>query len=138
MKQWILAPEPPKKFYAQFPDIPEVVARLLYHRDITTQEAVDEFLHPDYGSDIHDPFLFRDMRKAVDRIFLAIEKKEKIVVHGDYDADGVCAATILVETITVLGGVVDVFLPHRETEGYGVNKNTVELLAHDGSKLIIT
>ncbi|MBI4281373.1 single-stranded-DNA-specific exonuclease RecJ [Candidatus Uhrbacteria bacterium] len=138
MKQWVMAQDPPKKFYAQFPDIPEVVARLLYHRDITTQDAIDEFLHPDYGSDIHDPFLFRDMQKAVDRVFLAIAKKEKIVVHGDYDADGVCAATILVETITVLGGVTDIFIPHRETEGYGVNMNTVELLAHDKTNLVIT
>lgn len=130
--------EPPKKFYAQFPDVPEVVARLLYHRGLTTQATIDEFLHPDYGQDIHDPFLFRDMQKGVDRVLLAIAKKEKIVVHGDYDADGVSAAAILVETIQALGGTTDIFIPHRETEGYGVNMNTVELLAHDGVQVMIT
>lgn len=138
MKQWFILPDPPRTFFEKFPDLPEVVARLLYHRGLTTQAAIDEFLHPDYGQDIHDPFLFRDMRKAVDRIFAAIAKKEKIVVHGDYDADGVCAGTILVETIQALGGTTDIFIPHRETEGYGVNMNTVELLAHDGANVMIT
>ncbi|MFH0857442.1 MAG: single-stranded-DNA-specific exonuclease RecJ [Candidatus Magasanikbacteria bacterium] len=138
-KRWEILPKPPKELYEKFPELPEAVVDLLYHRNITTQEAIDEFLHPEYSKDVHDPFLFKEMKHAVKRIFKAIEKEEKIVVHGDYDADGVSGATILITTLRELGAKhLDVFLPHRELDGYGLNANTVELLATSNTKLIIT
>lgn len=103
-----------------------------------SQEAIDEFLNPDYSQDVHDPFLFRDMEKAVGRIFAAKDKKEKITIHGDYDADGVSASVILASLFKTLEIDFDVFLPHRETDGYGLNARTVELLANRGAKVIIT
>ncbi|OGH73367.1 MAG: single-stranded-DNA-specific exonuclease RecJ [Candidatus Magasanikbacteria bacterium RIFCSPHIGHO2_02_FULL_51_14] len=138
-KQWRLLPDPPQPFYDEHPELPPVVARLLFHRNITDAKKIDEFLNPDYTQDVHDPFLFRDMRKAVDRIFTAIDAEQKIIVHGDYDADGVCGAVILVSTIKTVGGAsVGVFLPHRETDGYGLNKKNVQYLADEKTNLIIT
>lgn len=138
-KRWKLLPNPPQSFFEQFPELPEIVARLLYHRNLRTQKEIDEFLQPDYSTDVHDPYLFKDMEKAVKRIFEALEKKEKIIVHGDYDADGVSGSVIIVSTLKALGcDNVDVFLPHRETDGYGLNIRTVELLALEETKLIIT
>jgi len=132
-------PEAPKSFFEEFPQLPPLVANLLYHRDIRTQEAIDEFLQPDYTQDIHDPFIFNDMEKAVKRIFDAIEKNEKITIHGDYDADGVSSSVILTNMLKALNfSKFNVFLPHRETDGYGLNKNTVKLLNEEGTNLIIT
>lgn len=138
-RKWVLSPEPPEDFFHEHPELPEVGARLLYNRGLRSQKDIDEFLHSDYTKDVHDPFLFRDMKKAVDRIFLAIEKREKITVHGDYDADGVCAAAIIYSTLKKIGAPeVEVFLPHRETDGYGLNKNTARVLSESGTKLLIT
>ncbi len=138
-KIWKILDPAPKSFLKKFPELPIEVANLLYHRNIKTQEAMDEFLNPDYINDIHDPFLFQDMDKAIERINKAIEKQEKIIIHGDYDADGVSSAVILASTLRHLGSEnVDVFLPHRETDGYGLNKNTIQNLSDEKTNLIIT
>ncbi|MBI5731960.1 MAG: single-stranded-DNA-specific exonuclease RecJ [Candidatus Magasanikbacteria bacterium] len=126
-------------FREQFPEIPEIVLQLLYNRGLITQEKIDEFLIPDYSKDIHDPYLFRDMARAAARIFSAIDKNELIVIHGDYDADGVCAAVILMSALKALGAKhLDIFLPDRDLEGYGINQNTVEIIASAGAKLLIS
>lgn len=136
--RWEVLPPAPQTFLEEHPELTPVVANLLYHRNITNSEAIDEFLNPDYTQDVHDPYLFRDMDKAVTRIFTALENREKITIHGDYDADGVSASVILSTLFRTLDIVHDVFLPHRETDGYGLNKNTVKLLADQGTKIIIT
>lgn len=136
---WNVLPEPPVSFYEEHPALPKVVARLLYHRNLRSKDAIDEFLHPEYAKHVHDPFLYNDMKKAVARVFSAIEKQEKITVYGDYDADGVSSATVLVSSLRALGASdVDAFLPHRETDGYGLNSRCVDLLADEGTNLIIT
>lgn len=138
-KRWDILDAPPQSFLDTFPELPTTVAHLLYHRNVRTQEQVDEFFHPDYSNDVHDPFLFADMQKAVDRIFTAIEKNELITIHGDYDADGVSASVILADLFDALGFTeYDTFLPHRETDGYGLNTRTVDMLAEQGTKVIIT
>ncbi|MBI2099471.1 single-stranded-DNA-specific exonuclease RecJ [Candidatus Uhrbacteria bacterium] len=137
-KKWLLAEKAPEDFRERFAELPEIVAQLLWNRGLHTQEEVDEFLNPDYGADLHDPFLFRDMEAAVARIYKAIERGEQITIHGDYDSDGVCGSVILATTLEALGGKVDVFLPHRETDGYGLNPRTVTHLAQEGTNLIIT
>lgn len=91
----------------------------------------------DPGS-FHDPLLLGDMAAAVERVHFAIEQGELIVVHGDYDADGVCSTTLLVEGIEALGGRVEHFLPERFSNGYGLQLETVENLASRGSRLLIT
>ncbi|PIT88275.1 MAG: single-stranded-DNA-specific exonuclease RecJ [Candidatus Magasanikbacteria bacterium CG10_big_fil_rev_8_21_14_0_10_36_32] len=139
MKKWVVTLPPPEEFIGQYPELPPIICRLLWNRNIKTQEAIDEFLNPDYVQDIHDPFIFQDMEKATKMIFNAIKKNKNIVVHGDYDADGVCSAAILIQTLKKLGAKkVNVFLPHRETDGYGLNTNTVKLLREQKTDLIIT
>ena len=122
----------------QFPEINPIVLQLLFNRGIDNQEKIDQFLNPDYGQDIHDPFLFSEMAKAVKRILEAVEKKEKIVVYGDYDADGVSASAIMMECLKNLKAEVDIYIPYRETEGYGLNKEAVAELAKKGTQLVIT
>ncbi len=138
-KKWVVQPDPPQQFMDEHPELLPIVARLLYHRNIHTQKEIDEFLNPDYERDIYDPFLFQDMEKAIARIFSALEKKESIIVHGDYDADGVSASVILVSTLRALGSTTtDVFIPHRERDGYGLNMNTVETFIKKKIHLVIT
>src|SRR3989338_3289243 len=137
-RRWLVASPVTNEERSRFPELPPLLLQLLWNRGLTTQEAIDEFLNPDYAADLHDPFLFKDMERAVERLRSAIESKEKIVIHGDYDADGVCASVILWTTLRALGAKVDVFLPHRETDGYGLNERTVEHLAGEGAKIIVT
>ncbi len=138
-KKWNVAEIPPANFLAKHPELPTIATRLLWNRGIRTEEKIDEFLNPDYLDDVHDPFLFNDMAKAVEIINDCVQKNKRIVVHGDYDADGVCAAAIIITTLKKLGATnVGVFIPHRETDGYGLNKKTVALLKREQTHLIIT
>lgn len=138
MMQWRFAPSASPAVRAAFPEFDPILVQLLSGRGLTTQAAVDEFLHPDFGQDLGDPFLFRHMRTAVDRITRALTGRERITVYGDYDADGICGAALLAETLRALGGVVDVYLPDRVTEGYGLNMPAVTKIAQEGAKLLIT
>lgn len=116
----------------------QIIARILENRGIDSLASARLFLHPDYERDNHDPAIFLDTRIAVERIAAAIANGEQIMIHGDYDADGVCGAAVLYLTLKHLGAVVDVYLPHRDTEGYGLNMETVQSLADVGTKLIVT
>ncbi len=137
---WQVAPKLTQKERNAFPEIHPIVLQLLWNRGLRTQAAIDEFLNPDYSQDVHDPFLFRDMERAVVRIQKALSEKEKIVVHGDYDADGVCGTATLVSTLRLIApeSAIEVYLPHREIEGYGLNTATITDLAKKGTQLIIT
>jgi len=144
-KRWQLAEPITEEFRDKFPELNPITVQLLKNRGIETQEQVDEFLLPDYGENLHDPFLFRQMREACERVWQAIENGEKIVVFGDYDADGVTGTTILLTTlreVSDLAGsdseLIDSYIPHREHEGYGMNDDAVRKLAEDGTKLVIT
>lgn len=137
-KQWSIAEPISEEVRGKFPEIRSVLLQLLMNRGIASAEAIDEFLNPDFVGDLHDPFLFQDMPKAVERIFRAIAGGERITIHGDYDADGVCGSAVLSDTLNAFGATVDVYLPHRETEGYGLNPNTVGIVKERGTTLIIT
>ncbi|MGC9049122.1 MAG: single-stranded-DNA-specific exonuclease RecJ [Patescibacteria group bacterium] len=137
--KWILAPKISDDFKNQFPEINPIILQLLYNRGLTTQKQIDEFLMPDYSQDLHDPFLFSDMDKVIERINRAIQNKEKILIYGDYDADGITASAILKLTLEKLGAVaIDVYLPDREKEGYGIKKEIIEKFTKENIKLIIT
>jgi single-stranded-DNA-specific exonuclease len=113
------------------------VARVLINRKITTPEAARHFLNADM-SHMHDPFLFKDMDRAVDRAARALDAGEKITVYGDYDVDGAVATSMLVLYLRELGANVDFYIPNRLTEGYSLNKNALDTLAQNGTKLIVT
>lgn len=116
-----------------------VILQLLTNRGIADAQAVNRFFELDYEADVHDPFLFTDMEKAIERMKQAKEKKEKLAIFGDYDADGVTATAIMYEALTNLG-FADIipYIPGRQTEGYGMNEPAIEYLAGQGVTLIIT
>ncbi|TSC56416.1 MAG: single-stranded-DNA-specific exonuclease [Parcubacteria group bacterium Gr01-1014_18] len=122
----------------QFPEVHPIVLQLLWDRGLRTEAQIEEFLTPDYLEDVHDPFLFSRMVEAVDLLSGKIKAKELVAIHGDYDADGVTASVILASTIRLLGGEALVYLPHRETEGYGLSKKAIDYLARKGAFLLIT
>ena len=117
------------------PGIDEKLAPLLIARGADTYEKAQAFLHPD-ESQLHDPLLLSGMEKAVAVIRKTLKNGMPLIVYGDYDCDGVCASAILVETFTRLGGTVRAYIPHRKTEGYGLNCEAVHKLAQKGACLI--
>jgi len=146
-KRWrILEPTtvlPPEAF----PGFHPVVTRLLANRGITDAFEAEAFLNPDFETGIHDPFRFARMADAVARTFQAIENGERITVHGDYDADGVTGSTVAIATLREIerllkgettASSIDWYIPHRDKEGYGLRKETVEVLRERGTSLIIT
>ncbi|MFU2206173.1 single-stranded-DNA-specific exonuclease RecJ [Streptococcus pluranimalium] len=115
-----------------------IAAKLLVERGITTEEALDDFLSADL-SKLHDPFLLHDMEKSVERIRQAIEVGEQILVYGDYDADGMTSASIVKETLEMMGAVVQVYLPNRFTDGYGPNLSVYKyFIEQQAISLIVT
>lgn len=117
--------------------ITPITAQILINRGITEPAAVNGFLKSDIGS-LHDPFLMKDMRKAVDRIKKAISKGEKVMIYGDYDADGISAAAILKRVLRDIGCNVISYIPNRVEEGYGLNKEAVKIAHNRGISLLIT
>lgn len=119
-------------------DLPQVLVDLLASRGIRGSREVRDFLEPDYGVGVHSPFLFSDMEKVVERISRSKKDKERVVIFGDYDADGITSSIILKETLEELGLEVGVYIPDKRSEGYGMNIGAIEKLAQQGTKLIIT
>ncbi len=161
-KRWVVVDPIMQTEKDKFPEINPVVLQLLWNRGIKTQEEIDVFLGPDYSRDVHSPWLFSNMRAAVDRFFSALEKDQVITIHGDYDADGVCGTAVLYTTFKEIAekfsnpssmgseiepdqrsvrriSEINIYIPHREKEGYGLSTPTVEHLRknHD-TGLIVT
>lgn len=137
-KKWILAPQAPKSYLGQCKgkEIDPILAQLLHNRGFEDADEARRFL---YEEDVHeDPRDMKDMDKAVKRINSAIAAREKIVVYGDFDADGVTAATLMMQVLTALGAEVEVYLPNRQKEGYGLNTPALQDLAKQGAKVVIT
>ncbi len=118
--------------------VSEKLAGLLWHRGIRTKAEAEAFLFPEEKQEFHDPFLMKDMDKAVKRILSAIRKHEHITVYGDYDVDGITSTALLTRNLRQLGGDVDYYIPERQTEGYGFNPSALQKLASGGTKLIVS
>ena len=114
-----------------------LLAQLLVNRGIETVEAAQTYLYPTLAN-LHDPFLMRDMEKAVDRIHAAKEKGDQIWVYGDYDTDGTTAVALLLSAFRELDMPVDYYIPDRFSEGYGLNQEAVKELKEKGGNLVIT
>jgi len=114
-----------------------IVARLLVQRGLTTPEAADLFLNPNLDR-MHDPMLLPDAERACERLKQALASGEKIMIHGDYDGDGVTSAALWTRCLRALGADVEVFVPHRDRDGYDMRMKFVEKARQDGVKLIIT
>lgn len=110
---------------------------LLIGRGIDCSSDVKNFVYPNI-SQMNNPFLLKDMDKAVDRIKKAIKNNEKITVYGDYDVDGLTSTAIILDMLSVFGVKADYYIPDRINEGYGLNKNALDIISQNGTKLIIT
>lgn len=117
--------------------LPPLLARILVGRGLAEPEAVAQFLRPTLAQ-MHNPFDLKGMEAAVERIGQAIQAKEAVWIYGDYDVDGITATAIMLLTLQQLGCEADYYIPHRLSEGYGLNAEAVEQLAQDGARLIVT
>ncbi|KKT35825.1 MAG: Single-stranded-DNA-specific exonuclease RecJ [Parcubacteria group bacterium GW2011_GWA2_44_12] len=137
--RWCVAEKIQDTFKEHFKEIHEDLLQLFFNRSLVAQSDIDNFLNPDYRQNLHSPFLFQDMHLLVERVKRAAEKNEKVLIYGDYDADGVCSSVALKEALKNFGvEYCDLYLPHRETEGYGLNSGTVSYIQEHNYDLLIT
>ena len=137
--RWNLRPSGPAGSRAELEraGLPPLCAAVLCARGVDTAPAASAFLA--HGPDLlHDPFLLRDMEKAVERISRAIREQETVAVYGDYDVDGITATCLLTQFLRTLGGQVVSYIPDRTEEGYGLNNHAIDTLARQGVTLIVT
>ncbi|MFC1655866.1 single-stranded-DNA-specific exonuclease RecJ [Patescibacteria group bacterium] len=115
-----------------------VIDKILANRGLSDPDDLALFLKPDFNKDFHDPYLMGGMDRAVERIEKAIKNKERIIVYGDYDVDGISGCAILVLTLQHLGAEVSYRLPHRLNDGYGLNEKFIDEFKEAGVTLLIT
>lgn len=135
-KRWQLAPKPLPAQLAPFGGMHVALAAILIQRGFTSAAEAEAFLRGNPPNS--DPFKLKGIPAAVNRIRTAIKKREKIIVYGDFDADGVTSTALLVTVLRALGADVDPYIPHRVDEGYGLNDAALVALARRGVKLVIT
>lgn len=114
------------------------IAQVLYTRGFTNEDDIERFLFTTFEDSVADARLLKDGEKAVDRILLAIEKQEQILVSGDYDVDGITSSAMMMICLLPLGAKINYFLPHRVKDGYGLSMKTVERAAQNNYKVLIT
>lgn len=138
-KKWEVCQEDEEKIakLAEQNNLSHLLASILINRNIDTNEKVEQFISPT-RSDFHDPFLMPDMEKAVERILKAIQIKEKVIIYGDYDVDGITSITVLKKYLLERGLSVGEYTPNRLDEGYGLNKAAVKSICEQGYTLMIT
>jgi single-stranded-DNA-specific exonuclease len=134
-KKWKLFETAPHELAPSLDNLHPIVGRLLYNRGLRSAEQIDYFLHPDKEL---DPFLFADMQAAVELTVKHIKALNRIVICGDYDADGVSSSAIMCETLRALSAKVEVWIPSRFGQGYGLSREIVQELKDQGFSLIIT
>ncbi len=136
-KRWETPVVPPADYAAALGEFPLFLRQILYCRGLTDRSDVDVFLSEE-GDPLGDPFLMKGMQTAVRRILQAIVASERIVVYGDFDADGVTSTALLIHALRYLGGSVEPYIPDRVDEGYGLSMSSMERLAGRGTGLVVT
>lgn len=139
MKQWILRETIPNAVAAELGDLPEIVQSALFYRGVKTRMEAEKFLAPDWEKDIGEPLSIMNMEKAVLRILEAIKNNERIVIFGDYDADGVCSSAVFYDFFKKIGFEnFHIHIPDRYLDGYGMSLKAVDEFLKQNAKLIIT
>ncbi len=133
---WIIAPRAPQDYVDALRDLHPLTAQTLHARSFDSPEAARAFLLGE--SPRVDPFALRDMQVAVDRVLVAIQRGESIAVYGDYDCDGVTSCALMMRTLRGLHANVQVYIPNRFDEGYGLNADALDTLKAQGVGLVIT
>lgn len=138
-KEWVLltGDEALSAEFAREFDLHPLVAPILVQRGIHTMVEADAFLNPSL-TQMHDPFLMKGMKEAVALIIQAVEDGLRIVIHGDYDVDGITSASVLYEFLRDIGADANYFIPRRNKEGYGLNIETIRRIQHEGAQVLIT
>jgi single-stranded-DNA-specific exonuclease len=138
-RHWFVSRTNPEyvKYLSKAASVSPVLAQILINRGIKTAEEISSFLNP-HISQLSDPFEIQDMKIAVDRILSASKTGEKILVHGDYDVDGLTAAAIALKSLKTLGIDCHSFIPNRIEHGYGFNPSSIKKAKQVGATLIIT
>jgi len=114
------------------------IAQTLVARGYNSPDTIEEFLFSSYQKDVAHPSLMKDAQKSVDRILTAIQKKEKILVFGDYDVDGITSSALMMMCLMPLGADINFFLPHRVRDGYGISSKIVKRAAENKYGVIVT
>lgn len=137
-----------KWVFKDHPDIPSsfirnigidpVLIRLLADRGVMDDAGIERFFQADFDKHLHDPFLFVDLPKVVDRVKTCIAQGERVGIFGDFDADGVTGSVLLREALEGLGVPVSVYIPHKSTEGHGLNMRAIEQFYAEGIRLMFT
>jgi len=136
--RWVIAPPRPEAdVLAAELGIPLPIARVLTNRNVLSVEAAETFLNGTL-KDLYDPYLMKGMGQAVSRVEEAIRNKEKILIFGDYDVDGVLSVVILLRALAGLGAEVDYFIPERLKEGYGIKEAHLQIVKERGARLVIS
>ena len=117
--------------------INKTLCKILVQRGLDDFEKSKQFFRPQL-TDLHSPWLMKDMRKAVDRILTAFHKKEKILVFGDYDVDGTTSVASMFQFLQKIYPAVDFYIPHRYREGYGISKLGIDFAKENNFSLIIS
>lgn len=117
--------------------LPPVIGKILINRGFSEPEEARNFLNPSL-SDLSDPFMLKDMERGVDRVISALTNKEKIMIFGDYDVDGITSASLMYLVLTKLGAQVSYYLPNRLVEGYGLSEEGILEAERRGTRLIIS
>lgn len=126
-----------KASLAAFYKCPDLIAELLVRKGYLTPQQTQAYFNSGLES-LPDPYLFKNMRLAVDRILTALNRKEKITIYGDYDVDGTTSTALLYLGLKKVGAMVDFYIPHRMIDGYGISREGVESLQKKGTQLIIS
>ena len=137
--RWHLKSHPNPKIKAHLAEVlqvPPVVAHLLAQRGIETFEGAKDYFRP-YWDQLHDPFLMKDMDRAVDRLNKALAEDENIMVFGDYDVDGTTAVSLITHYLSTLSAHAIPYIPDRYKEGYGLSKDGIDKAIREGIKLLI-
>lgn len=135
---WRLCPVLKEDDYRQYPDLNPVILQILFNRGIRTAEDIQDFLQPKYPDGLTSPFAFNQMEEAVALIIRHIKAGNLITIYGDYDADGVTSTGLLFGILKLFKAKVDIYIPHRVDEGYGLNRQAIKKIIDKKTKLIIT
>lgn len=137
-KRWLYKPLPPAdriERLSRLINLNPYLTAVLLQRGIDNPEKARQYFAPQLD-DLHDPFLMKDMRKAVQRLHRAITNREKILIYGDYDVDGTTAVALVFLYLTSFYSQCEIYIPDRHREGYGISKEGVQY-AHDGGFSLI-
>lgn len=136
-KKWSVLPEPGEDFFRDKSGYNRLILQLLYNRGVREKQDINDFLEADNRDD-HDPFLFQEMERAIEKIVEHIKNGNKIYIYGDYDADGITSSALLFTLLRQMKADVSVYIPDRVKEGYGLNQGALDEIKSQQGKLVIT